>query len=83
MPACASDGSGFPVKIDRVLVRGALGLLALTLFLAVFSLQMTDLTLRVQTMVYATYMFISGVAILVLVEILHLARKEISKNCAS
>jgi len=39
---------------------------------------MTDMALRVQTMLYATYMFITGIAMLVIIEVVHLAKKEIS-----
>jgi hypothetical protein len=43
---------------------------------------MTDMALRVQTMLYATYMFISDIAMLVLIEVIHLAKREISRsNC--
>ena len=41
---------------------------------------MTDMWLRVQTMVYATYMFITGIAVLVVIELVHLAKKEISRH---
>lgn len=44
------------------------------------SFKMDDLTLRVQTMLYADYMFISGIAILFLIAILHLAKREISRQ---
>jgi hypothetical protein len=72
------------MKIDRLLLIVSLTFLAITLFLAGLSFQMTDFALRIQTMLYATYMFISGIAILVLIEVLHLAKKEISSNhCAN
>lgn len=67
------------MKVDRLLLAIALFFLAITLFLGGLSFQMTDFTLRVQTMVYATYMFISGIAILVLIEIISLAKREISR----
>ncbi len=41
---------------------------------------MTDTALRVQTMLYATYMFITGIAMLVVIEVAHLAKREISKQ---
>lgn len=71
---------GFAVKTDHLLLIVALGFLAVTLFLAGLSYQMTDMGLRVQTMLYATYMFITGIAMLVLIEVVHLAKKEISKH---
>jgi hypothetical protein len=37
---------------------------------------MADFALRVQTMLYATYMFVSGIAILVFIEVVHLARRR-------
>jgi hypothetical protein len=56
--------------------------LAMTLFLSGLSFQMADLTLRVGTMLYLTYIFFSGIAILVLIEVVHLAKKATSK-CVS
>jgi len=41
---------------------------------------MTDMGLRVQTMLYATYMFITGIAMLVVIELVHLAKNEISRQ---
>lgn len=70
------------MKIDRLLLIVSLLFLAITLFLAGLSFQMTDMALRVQTMLYATYMFISDIAMLVLIEVIHLAKREISRsNC--
>ena len=68
------------MKVDRLLLIVSLLFLAITLFLAGLSFQMTDFALRVQTMLYATYMFISGIAIIVLIEITHLAKREITKH---
>jgi len=68
------------LKVDRLLLIVSLFFLAVTLFLAGLSFQMTDMALRVQTMLYATYMFISGIAMLVLIEVVHLAKREISRN---
>jgi hypothetical protein len=71
------------MKVDRLLLIISLLFLAITLFLAGLSFQMTDFALRVQTMLYATYMFISGIAILVLIEVVHLAKREITRHhCA-
>jgi hypothetical protein len=71
---------GFEMKIDRVLIIVGLFFLALTLFLAGLSFQIADMTLRVATMLYSTYMFISGIAILILIEVVHLAKKAMSKR---
>ena len=71
---------GFEMKIDRVLLIVGLFFLALTLFLAGLSFQIADMTLRVATMLYSTYMFISGIAILILIEVVHLAKKAMSKR---
>jgi len=68
------------LKVDRLLLIVSLFFLAVTLFLAGLSFQMTDMALRVQTMLYATYMFISGIAMLVLIEVVHLAKREISRS---
>jgi hypothetical protein len=67
------------MKVDRVLLIVALLFLALTLFLSGLSFQTTDFTLKVQIMAYVTYIFISGIAIIILIEIIHLAKKEISQ----
>jgi hypothetical protein len=64
------------MKIDRLLLITSLMFLAITLFLAGLSFRTTDFALRIQTMLYATYMFISGIAILVLIEVLHLAKRD-------
>ena len=66
------------MRTDRILLAIALFFLAVTLFLAGLSFQMTDMALRVQTMLYATYVFITGIAMLVVIELVHLAKKEIS-----
>ena len=68
------------MKIDRVLLIVGLFFLALTLFLAGLSFQIADMTLRVETMLYSTYMFISGIAILILIEVVHLAKSATSKR---
>ena len=71
---------GFEMKIDHVLLIVGLFFLALTLFLAGLSFQIADMTLRVATMLYSTYMFISGIAILILIEVVHLAKSATSKR---
>ena len=70
----------FVMNVDRALLGVSLFFLAVTLFLAGLSFNIGDATFRVQTMLYATYMFISGIAILVLTEILHLAKREITHH---
>jgi len=71
------------LKIDRLLLVVSLFFLAITLFLSGLSFQMRDMSLRVETMLYATYMFISGIAILVLIEVIHLTKREIPQHlCA-
>ncbi len=71
------------VALDRyACIVISLVFVGITLFLAGLALQMTETALRLQTMLYATYMFISGIAILVPVEIMHLAKREISRNNA-
>ena len=71
---------GFEMKTNRVLLIVGLFFLALTLFLAGLSFQIADMTLRVATMLYSTYMFISGIAILILIEVVHLAKSAMSKR---
>jgi hypothetical protein len=71
---------GFKMKIDRVLLIVGLFFLALTLSLAGLSFQTADMTLRIETMIYSTYMFISGIAILILIQVAHLAKKTTSKR---
>ena len=70
---------GFEMKIDHVLLIVGLFFLALTLSLAGLSFQIADITLRIKTMLYSTYMFISGIAILILIEVAYLAKKAASK----
>ena len=74
---------GFKMKIDRMLLIVGLFFLALTLFLAGLSFQIEDMTLRVETMLYSTYMFISGIAILILIEVVHLTQKTTSKRLSA
>ena len=74
---------GFEMKIDHVLLIVGLFFLAFTLFLAGLSFQIADMTLRVETMLYSTYMFISGIAILILIEVVHLAKKATSKHLST
>ena len=68
------------MRTDRILLVIALFFLVVTLFLAGLSFKMTDTALRVQTMLYATYMFITGIAMLVVIEVAHLSKKAISKQ---
>ena len=68
------------MRTDRILLATALFFLVVTLFLAGFSFKITDMALRVQTMLYATYMFITGVALVVVIEMVHLAKREIGKH---
>ena len=71
------------MKIDHVLLIVGLFFLAFTLFLAGLSFQIADMTLRVETMLYSTYMFISGIAILILIQVAHLAKKATSKRLSA
>jgi len=71
---------GFEMKIDHVLLIVGLFFLALTLSLAGLSFQIADITLRIKTMIYSTYIFISGIAILILIEVVHLTQKTKSKR---
>ena len=71
---------GFEMKIDHVLLTVGLFFLALTLSLAGLSFQIADITLRIKTMLYSTYIFISGIAILILIEVVHLTQKTKSKR---
>ena len=68
------------MKIDHVLLTVGLFFLALTLFLVGLSFQIEDMTLRVETLVYSTYIFVSGIAILILIEVVYLAKKATSKH---
>jgi len=68
------------MKIDHVLLIVGLFFLALTLSLAGLSFQIADITLRIKTMIYSTYIFISGIAILILIEVVHLTQKTKSKR---
>ena len=70
----------FVMKVDRALLAVSLFFLGVTLFLTGLSFRMDDFTLRVQTMIYATYMFLSGIAILVSIEIIHLAKREMAQQ---
>ena len=71
------------LRTGHILLATALFFLAVTLFLAGLSFQMKDMALRVQTMLYATYIFITGTATLVVIEVVHLAKKENSRTTTS
>jgi hypothetical protein len=73
---CSED---LDVRTDRMLLSLALVFLVATLFLTGLSFRISDSALRVQTMLYATYIFITGVAMLVIIEVVHLAKREFSK----
>ena len=62
--------------MDRLLLVVSLFFLAVTLFLSGLSFQMRDMSLEVETTLYAIYLFISGIAVLVL-EIIHLTDRDI------
>jgi len=66
--------------MDRLLLVVSLFFLAVTLFLSGLSFQMRDMSLRVETTLYATYLFISGIAVLVLIEIIHLTERDIPQH---
>ncbi len=68
------------MRTDHVLLGIALFFLAVTLFLTGLSFQITDMALRVQTMLYATYMFITGIAMLIIIEVVQLAKRELGRH---
>lgn len=68
------------MKADHILLALSLIFTVITLLLAGVSLRITDMALRVQTMFYATYAFVSGIAILILVEGMYLIKKHIARN---
>jgi len=68
------------MKANHALIAISVIFIVVTLFLAGLSLRITDMAIRVQTMYYATYTFISGIAILILAEIVHIIKKGMSRN---
>jgi hypothetical protein len=68
------------MKADHILLALSLIFIVITLLLAGVSLRITDMALRVQTMFYATYAFFSGIATLILVEVMYLIKKHIARN---
>ena len=67
------------MRTDRILLSLALVVSVVTLFLTGFSFRISDSVLHVQTILYPTCILIADLAILVFIEVVHLAKREIRK----
>jgi hypothetical protein len=70
---------GLTLRIDYAVIGLSIIFLAVSMYLAGLSLQMTDLPTRAQIVTYATYLFSSSMVLLVLVAIVSIIKKAIAK----
>ena len=67
------------MRIDYALIGLSIILLAGSMYLAGLSLQMTDVSTRVETVKYATYLFVASIALLVFMAVISLIKKALLK----
>jgi len=70
---------GHTVRIDYAIIGLSILLLVVAIYLAGLSLQITDAPARVETVTYATYLFVASIAILIFMAIISLIKKAITK----
>jgi hypothetical protein len=67
------------VRIDYAIIGLSIVFLVGSMYLAGLSLQIADLSTKVQIVTYATYLFSSSIALLILVAIISLIKKAVLK----
>jgi predicted anti-sigma-YlaC factor YlaD len=67
------------VRIDYAIIGLSIVFLVGSMYLAGLSLQIADLSTKVQTVTYATYLFSSSIALLIFMAIISLIKKAILK----
>ena len=67
------------MRIDYAIIGLSIILLAGSMYLAGLSLQMADMSARVETVQYATYLFVASIALLIFMAIIALIKKTVLK----
>lgn len=67
------------MRIDYAIIGLSIILLAGSMYLAGLSLQIAELPARVETVNYATYLFISSIVLLIFMAIISLIKKALLK----
>jgi hypothetical protein len=67
------------LRIDYAIIGLAIILLVGSMYLAGLSLQMADLTDRVETVTYATYLFVASIVLLIFMAIISIVKKALLK----
>ncbi|MCW4044309.1 MAG: hypothetical protein NWE94_02180 [Candidatus Bathyarchaeota archaeon] len=67
------------MRIDYAIIGISIILLAGSMYLAGLSLQITDVSTRVETVKYATYLFVASIALLVFMAVISLIKKTLLK----
>jgi hypothetical protein len=67
------------LRIDYAIIGLAIILLAGSMYLAGLSLQMADLATRVETVEYATYLFVASIVLIIFIVIISIAKKALLK----
>jgi hypothetical protein len=67
------------LRIDYAIIGLSIILLAGSMYLAGLSLQIADLPARVETVNYATYLFVASIALLIFMAIISLIKKAVLK----
>ena len=67
------------MRIDYAIIGLAIILLAGSIYLAGLSLQMADVSARVETVKYATYLFVASIALIIFMVIISIAKKTLLK----
>lgn len=67
------------MRLDYAMIGLSIILLAGSMYLAGLSLQITDTPARVETVKYATYLFVASIALLIFMAIISLVKKALLK----
>jgi len=67
------------LRIDYAIIGLAIILLAGSMYLAGLSLQMADLSARVETVKYAIYMFVASIVLIIFMVIISIVKKALLK----
>ena len=67
------------LRIDYAIIGLAIILLAGSMYLAGLSLQMADLSARVETVKYAIYMFVASIVLIIFIVIISIVKKALLK----
>ena len=67
------------LRVDYAIIGFAIILLAGSMYLAGLSLQMTDLAARVETVKYATYLFVASIVLIIFMVIISIVKKALLK----